>query len=474
MKPAREPQPAAVVELHPGPVEVAGPPPVMPRWIDATIAVSLVLMVMLCTMEDGSRVGRLITSTLPVVLVAFSCWKGWIDASHMRRFLAPLAGVFGAILLSSAMSIDREFSFENLVNQHLGFFALFLAIGAWASTAARQRVFLWALLAGALFSAVLGIVLYHYAPQAFEAGWIKKTSDYIHSTGDAEGVPYYRAKGLLQSYTRSAMVFFAFLPAICALLLLHWRVSSRALLALCVLTAIVSVWYLVLTKARGAWLTIAVVSYLTLLMMRCSWRVLVGILLTMAVVVGIVLAATPSGRARAMTMVEHLNQPDLLLSGRIDLWGQGRVPISENLWTGVGYGGNIFLTDAAEERGYDLVNHVRQPDLHNLYMQTLAEVGVIGIVMYAWLMGTLLHVGIMLLWRRKPAAELAGTAVGLATMAAVMLSGIVYYMNEEHVAQIMWCTFALIAGGAVMLDTDQDQEEKSRGSTLMKRRSRTD
>jgi len=84
--------------------------------------------------------------------------------------------------------------------------------------------------------------------------------------------------------------------------------------------------------------------------------------------------------------------------------------------------------------------------------------------MYAWLLGMLLRVGFLILWKRKAAGELAGTAVGLATMAAVLLSGIVYYMNEEHVAQIMWCTFALIAGGAAMLDGDQKEKEEGRGS----------
>lgn len=412
----------------------------MPQWAEVLAGLSLCMMFVLCTFENHSRVGRAASTGVFLGIVAIGIWKRWLDARPIRPLLWPVAAVYTAILIACAASIEPAYSFKAFLYQHLWFGLVLLAVAVWGATERRQEFALWGLLAAGGISAALGLIIYRHGGALEKAGYIDKLTDYLYKAWDANGVVYYRAKGMLESYTRSAMVFIMTLPATVALLLLSARRKRWGMVALATVAALLSVAYLLLTKSRGAWLATALACLLTFILLRGRWWVP----LVVAAVLGVVISAVPPVRSRAMSLVRDVASPNLFFSGRLELWRNGMRPIRENLLTGVGYGGNIFLTDKGMER-YELisVNH-RQPDLHQIYLQTLAECGVIGLVAYAWLMVMLLRFGYMSIRAAGGGPVSPGPAVALPVLVSMLILGVVYYMNERHMAHMLAGTLGLL------------------------------
>lgn len=413
------------------------------RVFSVLLGISFAGMLILCTMENHSRVGRIIFSGAALVIIAAGVLLRWYAAQHLRRFILPVGAVAAATLISCFYSIAPSFSFGNFFEQHLWFFLLFLAVGAWATTPARQRFFLRGLMAGALFSAVAGVVLYFFAEPLHEYGLVGKVTDFVYTAQDVSGNEYRRARGLLLSYTRSALFLTIAIPGVIVLAREAFRHGRREEFTIALLTLVVSAFYLLLTKSRGAWVAAGVASLLVCLLLRMRIRtIIVGVVVAM-----IAVAVLPSERARALTLIKHLSNPDLFLSGRLELWEQARAPIVEVPWTGIGYGGNIFLTEEAEEAGFALRSaDTRQPDLHQLYLQTLAEVGILGIAAYGWLILCLVAAGIGIVRSPVLSRHFPGAIAAFSVLVAMLLIGAVYYMNEENVAQALYATLGLIAG----------------------------
>ncbi len=411
------------------------------EWALWTIGICLPLMMVLCTFENGSKVGRVIFTATALILGAISYAKGWLNRQAIKPLLPPLIAVFIGILIACTFSIDPGYSFKMFFEQHLWFGLLLLLVAGWADTPGRQRTLLRGYLLAAAVSAIAGVFLYYFAHDLDDMHWIKNWDDYVYRARDESGNYYFRAQGLLESYTRSAMVFVMAVPAAFAICLDAMRKRRFWEVALCVVVLLFSLWYLLLTKSRGPWLAVGTSTFLTFIFLR-------GRLLYLFAAMGVALAllvVMPKERQRALTLIQHISNPDLLFSGRFELWKQGQQPISENLWTGIGHGGNIFLTDAGIER-YELYSaNDRQPDLHQIYMQTLAEVGIIGFAAYAWLVITLLVLGFRSLKRHWNDPELPGGPVALASLISMLIFGLVFYYNEEHVAQLLYTMVGLLA-----------------------------
>ncbi|MCC5877024.1 MAG: O-antigen ligase family protein [Candidatus Sumerlaeia bacterium] len=407
------------------------------RWAGIPLAVFLILL----PWQSGVRIGRVTSLVLFLLATAIIVLRDRSSARHLLGWIPPVAAVLGALVLSSFFSMESSFSFKTFFRQHLWFFLTFLAIGAWAITPARQWwVIRWLAISGGV-SAGVGILLYYFAVSLEEAGWILRSHRYIYTATDEDGQIYHRAQGTMMSYTRSAMVMMITIPAAMAWLARGLRNRRAWEIAVVSMILLVSVYYLGLTKARGAWVGTCFGGMLAFVLVGGGLR------LALAAMVAILLSglAMPTVRDRAGTFIEHLSQPDLLLSGRLHLWSQGVRPIRENLWFGVGYGGDIFLQDKVMAE-YELMTDRRQPDLHQLYLQTLAETGVIGVVAYGWFVGLLVLTLIYHLRANAPPWEdLPGLAVGGSVLAAFLLLGSIYYFNEEQVAHLLFVVTGLIA-----------------------------
>ncbi|MCC6547706.1 O-antigen ligase family protein, partial [Candidatus Sumerlaeota bacterium] len=391
--------------------------------------------------ENHSRVGRAITTGFAIAAISVCIYRGMIRATHLRPFVKSVLLVYAAIIVSCYYSIEKLYSFKNfLYYQHLWFGVLFLCIAAWATTRARQYQVLLGFAVAGLVSAILGLVVLYHGRQLVNAGIVEQLTDFVYKAQDSSGAPYYRAKGMLESYTKSASVFIMVLPAMIALLMHEARRRRLATTAMIVAAMAVCGWYLMMTKSRGAWIGAGLACVGTLVMLRGKWWIPVaGIAAIM--VAGLLV---PSVRARASSFVSDATRPDLLLSGRFALWEQGLEVIRGNPIHGIGYGGNIFLTDNGLALHELRSAGFRQPDLHQAYLQILAETGLLGFAAYALFLILLLRTGFIAVRAHWGSGIPPGLAVAFPALVGILVFGFVYNFNERHVAQLLATMLGLI------------------------------
>lgn len=407
-------------------------------------AVSLGVFLVLLPWESGVRLARVSALGVFFLSTALLIWREREPAHHVTRWIAPVSAVFLAILLSCFFSMDSGFSFKTLIRQHLWFLLTFLAVGAWAVTPQRQWWMVRCIVLSGMVSAVAGIFFFYFAEALQDGGWIRRAHRYIYTAMDEDGVLYHRAQGTMHSYTRSAMIFMVTIPAAAGWLAVAMRQRRYLEMVIVAIILIVSSYYLGLTKARGAWVGAGVGGFAAFLLAGGRGKIALGVL---GVLLLTVLTIQPV-RDRAGTFVMHLSKPDLLFSGRLDLWGQGMRPIRENLWFGIGYGGDIFLQEVVMA-DYELITDRRQPDLHQLYLQTLAEMGLIGLLAYGWFIGAVIWTVAGHLRGRPDPVQWPGVAVSTAVLGAFLLLGSIYYFNEEQVAHLLFATLGLVVGSSM-------------------------
>jgi hypothetical protein len=403
---------------------------------------SFCMMLAHAPFRNGTRVGIVSSAAVALLSIGALWWHRRLSPpSGFPLLLAAVAGVLFTLAISCVWSIAPDYSWDSFTKEHLWFLLLTAAVALWGTTVGRQRWILCGLALAGILSAIPGISLYYAAPSLQRSGWIESAGDYLWEAQDASGVPYRRAKGMLESYTRSAIVFVFAIPAMIALLPAAYASRHRWILtALLVIGLGLSLFYMLLTKSRGPLLACAIATGVLLLLMRIRWWILAAPIAALA----LLLAALPAERARLATLYQHLHQPNLLLSGRLELWSEGLTIIRENPLLGVGYGGNILLQPAALDRGYGLHSDRAQPDLHQVYLQTLAEVGIIGFLAYLLLVVVLLSLAVRILWS-TPVREAPGTAVAFSVAVGMLAFGFVYAFNERHIALMLWTTAGLLA-----------------------------
>lgn len=197
----------------------------------------------------------------------------------------------------------------------------------------------------------------------------------------------------------NAVGIFAALGTVLAVGLALWAPTRRLrIAALAPLVVLVPTLYL--TSSRGAWVALPI-GIVTVLHVggHVRSRVALGSLLAAGIAAGVLLG---SGRDQALS---------LLGENRPRYWSVAWKDVEENplLGSGAGTFGNFWLHHPTSG-GY-------AHDAHNLYLETLAELGPLGLV----LIGVSLGVPLLGLWRRQDAvtAAAAGAYVTFVLHAAV-------------------------------------------------------
>ena len=430
----------------------------VPHWLNLLIALAIGVMLTLCTFENHSRIGRAIATGFTIAAISLCIYLKRINAERLRGFGEAILLIFAAIIISCQDSIEKLYSFKSfLYYQHLWFGILFLCIAAWATTRARQYHVLIGFSIAGITSAILGLVVLFYGRRLVNAGIVEQLTDFVYKAQDSSGAPYYRAKGMLESYTKSASVFIMALPAMLALLMHEARRRKLATSAIIIVAMMVSTWFLLMTKSRGAWIGAGVACTGTLLLLRGRWWIPV-VAIALVASAGI---ASPSVRQRASSFVSDATRPDLLLSGRFSLWQQGLETIRENPFTGIGYGGNIFLSDAGLEQ-YELRSAgFRQPDLHQVYLQALAETGIIGFTAYVLFLVVLVRCGWGAIRAQWKQGIPPGLAVAFPALIGMLIFGFVSNFNARHVAHMLATMIALIPASAIATKAVSDARQNS-------------
>jgi O-antigen ligase/Tfp pilus assembly protein PilF len=176
---------------------------------------------------------------------------------------------------------------------------------------------------------------------------------------------------------------------------------------------------LVFTYSRGAWITLSAVAAVALIVLRPlrRWNAVgrtaaLGVLTALAVFTLVRAVGSPDIRqgiaARAVSVA---NPSDYSIQGRLSLWHAGLGIFLDHPLLGTGPGTFAVMHPAYQR---DVRYYAR--DAHNLYIQTLAEMGAVGLIA---LLLVLVSVGLM--WRRSLQAAqgkdafplIAGVGLGL-------------------------------------------------------------
>lgn len=399
------------------------------EWIERVLAGAIVLFLLTLPHDDGTTAARAAATILIPLLVAILTALQATTLDHARLFIAPAMCLLTAFVISAARSLDPIYSFHTVFEQAVPNLAVFISVMIWAAGGEDRRLLV--LRTMAFSAAVVGaLTIYGYY-----------SGDDVYAAQDSMGNEYFRAKGPYDSYSRTAM-YAIFTAPCCAGLMALARAAGRlreAALAAAALALLL--WGTALTQTRGAWAACAV-ALLPLLARFSPWGV---VSLAAAAVAGASMLG--SVRTRVLSQVHDLGNLDTFFSGRFGIYKVGLQAIRENPVTGIGYGPNIFLTESARE-AHRIYTHVQQPDLHQFYLQQLAESGILGALAFL-LVGA---VWVRLLWRAhpwrtfhhaNPSQAMIVTASFAMGVIGLLLYGLIGNFYEERNAFFFWIMAAM-------------------------------
>ncbi|MFP2903728.1 O-antigen ligase family protein [Pyxidicoccus sp. 3LFB2] len=200
-------------------------------------------------------------------------------------------------------------------------------------------------------------------------------------TGYFHGVN--RATSLFSGPNQFATCLLMSLPLSAALLVAARERLSRWLAVLCLMTGLPALY---LTRSQGAWLAVAAVPLLLLLFLPEAKSASIRRWKWLAVpVLGLVALAT-GGYVVATRTPEQINA---LTDGRYFLFLAGFEMVKASPILGVGLGNFYQLLGGFYPD--DIVGRAQHEHAHNMYLQIVAELGLLGLVLLLWPLGTLLR-----------------------------------------------------------------------------------
>jgi len=197
------------------------------------------------------------------------------------------------------------------------------------------------------------------------------------------------------------------------LLVYEGRPATRALLGVFLLVLVVT---LVITKSRGAWFGFGVASLCVLFVSRSRW------LLAALAAVALAVLSIDVLRHLVVARTAETTARDPSLAGRLLLWSYGWKVARANWLLGVGM--DYFRAIKHSYRfpsPFDIVS--LRYNTHNLYLEVLANLGVVGLSCFLWmLVGAIRRV---LSRSLRVARETRGLSLGIgAALVALAMHGL--------------------------------------------------
>ncbi|MDX2177630.1 MAG: O-antigen ligase family protein [Candidatus Sumerlaeia bacterium] len=397
------------------------------RW---TLAGALPALLLLLPFEDGTLAGRVACAALVPLAALLAVWRGGMDTAPLGGLRWALLALAAATLASAAQSIAPSASLAAWCLGMAPLLALFAATHLWlCEDPARRGLLARGFAAAAVLVAVVSL-----------AGFA--TGDWAERHFDSLGRPYLRAVGPFDSYGRLALFATLASPLLLAVSLVEWRRGRRGL-ALGLGAALGGLLIaLLLTQTRAGWVAAALaLGAVAAQHRRLLFAGLAALLLAGA-------AAFPFIGNRVTATLRDAANPHTFLSERPELWATGIEAIRDRPLLGIGYGPDIFKSPAAR-RDYPLFNHKEQTDLHSVYLQQLAESGVLGALAFAAAIGMALGRALAsrpLQWVRSLAdldEQRLWTWAALAGIGGLLLFGLVFNFHKDRIAFYFWVLLAL-------------------------------
>jgi putative inorganic carbon (HCO3(-)) transporter len=336
------------------------------NWCDRIILGGLILLVFV--LPFVFHTATLVTIGLLLPLIA---WVVKIFLKKKKEFnLTPLflpIILWGVVVfISSINSINPQYSLNEFRGEYLKQMLLFFLIVNNIKEKYEFKYIIYTLLFSCLF--VAGFTIYGYFSGAA-----------LYSI---------RATGTYGSVTRQARYFLFLIPLTFTIFL---NTNQKILKYFSFSILLISSFALILTLTRGIWISCGIV--ILILAFRSNWRRGVVVLTSILILVG----AVPKVRERVIQTKNNFYQGiNKFTSGRSGLIINSSTVIKDHPWIGAGYGLNIFNYLSED---YDLSDKPYLPpptpigrqesDAHDFYVQLMVETGVIGFIVFLYLLFTL-------------------------------------------------------------------------------------
>ena len=295
-------------------------------------------------------------------------WK-FDSGYHYRK-----SPVFGAILVfmlcggaSVLVSPDRGFSFYNWYNLAVVYCMTFVLVTQNVTTKGEVKYIAYALGLSAAIVVAYGFFQYIFGIDTSEMKWV-----------DGEAFPELRKR--VFSTWENPNILAAYLDiVICVLLGLLAKLEDKAIRLWLGGAMLACLACLAMTYARGACLTIGVIVAGYGIMR--DWRILAGLV----VVAGAVLALDPVLLERLTTA---LSVQDTSSEMRLAMWESTVQMIMDHPLRGIGWGAYWMVYPLYDF--YIVDGSVMLVHAHNIYLNYIAEIGIIGgLAYFAWFFGSM-------------------------------------------------------------------------------------
>jgi len=337
--------------------------PYSPAVIESCVVTALILWLVKRAMLFLSRVGtgKTLSEKLKIFLSAFKP-----PATILNQ---PIAFFLGACLVSLFGSFHIEQSVHGFFTKTLEWFIIyFLAVEVFTEKK-HLAVALVIFLITSLAMAFDGIVQFHLTGRDIFLGRIIPREDPLARSGATAA---FKHANILGAYLTCAVPL-AFTAIFCF--------SKRYLKVLSSLTLVVSLWLLVITFSRGAWLAAASgCLFFLFLFKREIFFVGLGVLLLL--ILGIFIFSSPQTKTSFRMTNESLNNS---LSYRLGLWEDSLKMIQDK--PAFGHGLNTFMPLFQEYRQkYKGKFDFGPTYAHNSFIQLTAETGLVGLMGFLWIL----------------------------------------------------------------------------------------
>ncbi len=402
----------------------------------------------------------------PVGLTAVGVAAGWLNWGRSKRLLPRNSLVAPWLLFCAGATLAAGYSFAQAqatlqLMRILTAFALFCVL---AEASNRElRIAAWVSLMGAGAAGLLWTVTHDFTVQ------VEKFA-LINQAGRAINALFWSAPRWNVSGNVIGGVLAMAAPLGAGLVYLAWREQRRGELILAGLMTLLVLGGLLMTSSRGAMLGLVAACGLGLMAWaQRRWLPLnpgkalfwsaVGLAAALALL-GLSLSGNLERLAGAVP------DPTGSLQSRVEIWRQGFVLTQDYVFTGAGLGTFPLVYSI-----YRLLIHVPfHEHMHNIFLETWFEQGVLGVLAMLWGMGVVAGWA----WRALSAttasdADSRRRTLGWAGVVALTAMGVHGLMDVVFYLKPTMPLVGLAAGFAAQLAPARDERATSTGSVFWRR-----